>query len=276
MLQFALLTGLAIFGGSLPALERQVGPVNVPVGDFADWQVPEGHFWFPPSQLPEFFNASHTLSEGDELGVLGRGGDQFYALIVRFDPVGKVADPATHLNDLYLEDLNRGLDAQNAKRAAFNGPQIGRIVWGAAPSYDLKTGRLTFSTLMDQVDHGVQSTVANYGVELFGKRGVVKMTVVCDQNALAAVAADVQTVLDGFQFRPGEGYFDAEGTAAKAPGEPAAPGQPFSLFKFQLLGGALVAVYLLWKKKADAKRARLEELRAQSRAGQTPPPQAPE
>lgn len=256
----------------LQALERQRGPVTVPVGDFADWKVPEGHFWFPPSELAEFFSTTHTLAQGDELGVLGRGGDQFYALVVRFEAVGKVADPAHDVTDAYLGKFNSDLDAENAKRAAIQAPQVGRSVWAEGPSYDAKTGRLTFCVLMSQVDKGVPSTVANYCVELFGKRGVVKLTVVCEEAAFAAVKADVQGVLDGFQFRPGEGYFDADSAGSKTSGNGTAPGSPFSLLKIQLIGGALVAVYLLWKKRAGAKRARLEELRAQSRAGQASPP----
>lgn len=236
MRQLALLAALVVLSGGLWALERQVGPVKVPVGDVGEWQVPEGHFWFPPSELPEFFRSTKTPSKGDELGVLGRGGDQFYALVVSFDTVGSVTDPAHYVNESFLDDLRAGVVADNAKAVATQGPQIGQVDWGQSPLYDPKTGRLSFSVRMQQNDRGTSSVVVNHYVNLFGKRGVLRCTVVCTEASYDDVKADVDRVLDGFQFS-------------------AEPEPPFSLFKLQLLGGALVLAYFVWKKRADAKKA---------------------
>lgn len=176
--------------------------------------------------------------------------DYSWFAVFDFDAVGYVKDDEKiDPNELLktLKDQNHITIEERKKR----GLKILNLTgWFVEPHYDLQTKRLEWGTRL--VSDKNEVTV-NYSIRILGRTGVMRAVLVSDPNDLQKDIQTFRTVLQGFDFVPGQQYAEFKqgdrvaeyGLAALIVGGAAAVAAKSGLGKalFKFIGIGALAVF---------------------------------
>jgi uncharacterized membrane-anchored protein len=183
------------------------GPFTGSLGSHAQIDVPEGAFFLDAAATRAFLQANENIPSGDELGAVVRpveDGHSWFALFT-FSDEGYVKDTDKDAidADALLADMKKGNVQANEERKKRGWTPFVLEGWQTKPYYDSATHNLTWS--IRGASPGETATI-NHSVRLLGRRGVMSVQLVADQDGIAATTGEFNEILKGFSYKPGERY----------------------------------------------------------------------
>jgi uncharacterized membrane-anchored protein len=183
------------------------GPHTGSLGGQAQIDVPEGAYFLDAAATRAFLQANENVPSGHELGAVVRVTDDrpsWFALFA-FSDEGYVDDSDKDAIDAdgLLASMKRGNEAGNEERKKRGWSPFVLEGWETKPFYDPATHNLTWA--IRGSSPGETATI-NRSVRLLGRRGVMSVALVADQEGIGATTADFNGLLKGFSYNAGERY----------------------------------------------------------------------
>ena len=183
------------------------GPHTGTLGTQASIEVPDGSYFLDASATREFLQANQNVPSGRELGAIVRVVDEdhsWFALFT-FSDEGYVDDSDKDAidADALLASMKKGNEAGNEERKRRGWTPFVLEGWQTKPFYDPATHNLTWA--IRGSSPGETPTI-NHSVRLLGRRGVMSVALVADQEGIAATTNDFNDLLKGFSYSAGERY----------------------------------------------------------------------
>lgn len=174
------------------------------VGDKATIEVPEGFRFTGSPGTIKLMEAFGNLTSGNELGYLSPEDMSWFA-VFEFDPVGYVKDDEKDKLDAdkILEQLREGQARANSELTNRGMPTLIIEGWQTPPFYNKETNNLEWAIRLRSSDG---SQVLNYKTKVLGRRGVMDVVLVCDEQQLPTVIPVYQKLLTGFSYKKEESY----------------------------------------------------------------------
>jgi uncharacterized membrane-anchored protein len=216
----ACATGLLVAGPVAPAAAQEPegggiaagagwspGPHTGPLGTHAQIEVPEGAYFLDASATRAFLQANENVPTGNELGAVlqEKGENQVWFAIFTFSDEGYVDDSDKDAidADALLASMKQGTEQANEERKKRGWTPFNLEGWQTRPFYDPATHNLTWA--IRGSSPGETPTI-NHSVRLLGRRGVMSVQLVADQEGIAATTSDFNHLLEGFSYKAGERY----------------------------------------------------------------------
>jgi uncharacterized membrane-anchored protein len=180
------------------------------MGDQAQIVVPEGYVFTGAEGTQELMEAFGNLLSDQELGFVapartaGQPDFEWFA-VFEFEEVGYVKDDEKEDLDAeaMMESMLEGQKAANEQRRAKGFDTLSITGWTMEPKYNERTNNLEWAVALQSGD-GTKNT--NFNTRLLGRRGVMKVTLVCSPEVLEATIPAYQELLEGFSFQQGQRY----------------------------------------------------------------------
>ncbi|HEY3662744.1 MAG TPA: DUF2167 domain-containing protein [Chthoniobacterales bacterium] len=257
-------------------LKFQQGEIKLKDG-LATLRVPEGlRYLDGPDASTVLVKLWGNPPNPDPLGMLMPAGvspltDASWAVIMTYEADGYVKDAdAEKINySELLTQMQKDVEASNAKRLEGGYQPIHLVGWAKAPHYDEKSHKLFWAKELRFGQN--QENTLNYNIRVLGRAGVLVLNAVAGMSQLPEIEAATPKILGAVDFNPGNRYADfnaksdkvAEyGLAALVAGGVAAKLGFFkglwiaalAAKKFIIIGVAAVAAWMrkLFGKKAPA------------------------
>jgi uncharacterized membrane-anchored protein len=169
--------------------------------------VPDDAFFLDADATRAFLQANENIPSGRELGAIVHApeeGASWFALF-SFSDEGYVDDSDKDAidADALMASMKRGNEEGNEERKKRGWSPFVLQGWETRPYYDPSTHNLTWA--IRGASPGETPTI-NHSVRLLGRRGVMSVALVADQEGIAATTGDFNTLLKGFTYRDGERY----------------------------------------------------------------------
>ncbi|MFT4178676.1 MAG: DUF2167 domain-containing protein [Thermomonas sp.] len=188
--------------GELPWV---AGPATGQIGGNATIKVPEGYAFLGPDGAREFNRLTENPDTGIDEYVLAKD-DLSWIAFFSFDPVGYVKDDEKLDADDLLQSVTEGTEASNEERKRNGWDSVHVTGWAFKPQYDSGIKSLEWAFRLKGEQSEGESI--NYNTRLLGRRGVMQVLLLTDQEHLQASVADFKSKLPGFSFNSGESYAD--------------------------------------------------------------------
>jgi uncharacterized membrane-anchored protein len=174
------------------------------LGSRAEIAIPEGYRFLGSSDASKLMKYYGNLSNGSELGYISPDSMEWFA-VFEFEDVGYVKeDDKDKLDaDEILKQLQEGQKAANKELTSMGRPTLTVLGWHTPPNYNSETKNLEWAIRLSSSD-GEQ--ILNYNTKLLGRRGVMNVILVCDEEQLASVIPHHQALLKGFAYKKDESY----------------------------------------------------------------------
>jgi uncharacterized membrane-anchored protein len=174
------------------------------IGNHGAIEVPEGYIFTGQSGTVRLMEAYGNLTSGDELAYIAPSSMDWFA-VFEFDPIGYVKDDEKDSLDAgaILEQMREGQKQANEQLAARGMGTLEVVGWQTPPFYNQETNNLEWAVRLRSSDGG---EVVNYRTKLLGRRGVMDVVVVCDEDAMSTVIPEYQKLLAGYAFHKDESY----------------------------------------------------------------------
>ena len=186
----------------LAALGLKVGPVQGDLGGLATIDVPEGYGFIGKGGASKFMEMLQNPSDGSEIGVV-LSPDKEWFVVFTFSNDGYVKDDDRNIDAKgILASIKEGTEQANKTRRERGWSTLEVVGWQQPPFYDPQTNNLTWA-IKGRSDNG---TSINHSTRLLGRRGVMNVDLVLEQDALSSAMPAFTTLLTSFSFKPGQKY----------------------------------------------------------------------
>lgn len=174
------------------------------IGSHATIQVPEDYMFTGSEGTIKLMEAFGNLTSGEELGFLSPPDMSWFA-VFEFEGVGYVKDDEKDSLDAdeILSQLRAGQENANKIMAERGMGTLQVVGWKTPPFYNSETKNLEWAIRLRSSDGG---EVLNYKTKILGRRGVMDVVVVCDEDELDTIIPEYQKLLTGFQYNETESY----------------------------------------------------------------------
>lgn len=174
------------------------------LGNIAQINVPSGYRFTATDGTVKLMEAYGNLTNGDELGYISPL-DMGWFAVFEFDDVGYVKDDEKDKLDAdkILEQLKEGQEAANKELSKRGMPTLTVVGWQTPPFYNPQTNNLEWAI---RLRTGDGSSVVNYKTKLLGRRGVMDVVLVCDEEEMPTLIPEYQKLLTGYSFKKEESY----------------------------------------------------------------------
>jgi uncharacterized membrane-anchored protein len=146
-----------------------------------------------------------NLVTGTEIGMILSTTNDWFA-VFEFDAIGYVKD--NEKSDLnagkLLNSLQKGQVEANKQRRAAGMADLCIDGWFKEPYFNDKTKNLEWCTKLHEA--GTEDQFANHNIRILGRRGITRITLVAGLDMLDDAIPELATILDSYQYKPGEGY----------------------------------------------------------------------
>jgi len=192
--------------GEPPKLGWQAGPLTAPIGDsIAEIELPAEYVFLPQQDTVKLLELMENPTSGGELATVAPASDDAsWMLFFEWEASGWVDD--SEKDDLdadaLLESIQEGTEQANEERKRRGWATVDGLQWHEKPHYDERTNNLTWA--IEGTSEGRR--VLNRMVKLLGRRGVMSVTIVSDEDEFAAASAATDQLLTSYHFRPGSTY----------------------------------------------------------------------
>jgi len=190
----------------IPGLKLTQGPATVKLGSVAEIKLPEGFAFVGPDSLDKFFEMTHNMRGGREVGVaLSPEG---WMLYFDYNEVGYVKDDdkANLDAEKLYQRLEEGQIAANENRKRKGWSELKLRGWETTPHYDEKTHNLKWAFKISS-SHDQHKTVGiNESIRLLGRGGVMEVTLVGDLDQFKINEEQTDKMLTDFRYLPGSSY----------------------------------------------------------------------
>lgn len=203
------LTALFLFllqPASAPAaFKSEESPVLAKMGGMAEMDLPAGYRFVDQANCAAFMEDTGNFPSGDELGIVISTSAPKWFAIYEFEDTGYIKDAAGEKMDAdeILKGLQEGTEAANEERKKRGWSEIHVVGWESPPAYNPETQRLEWAIKASSSESG---DLVNSFTRVLGRKGVMKVTVVCDTADLPAVRQEFQGRMQAFNFTAGNKY----------------------------------------------------------------------
>ncbi|MEI6676735.1 MAG: DUF2167 domain-containing protein [Verrucomicrobiota bacterium] len=175
-----------------------------PLGATATIKVPRGYRFTGSAGTLKLMEAFGNLTNGSELGYIAPF-DMGWFAVFEFENCGYVKDDEKgKLNAAeILKQLKDGQVEANKELTKRGMPTLEVIGWQTPPFYNPQTNNLEWAVRLRGSGGG---DMINYKTKLLGRRGVMDVVLVCDENQLSSVIPEYQRLLKGFAYQQEESY----------------------------------------------------------------------
>jgi uncharacterized membrane-anchored protein len=173
------------------------------LGGRATLAIPSGYRFTGSSGTIKLMEAYGNLTSGGELGYIAPEDMSWFA-VFEFDDCGYVKDDEKNELDAdkILKQMKEGQQAANKELAKRGMPTLEVLGWHTPPFYNPHTNNLEWAIRLA----GGGGETINYKTKLLGRRGVMDVVLVCDEEQMATVVPAYQELLKGFAFNKDENY----------------------------------------------------------------------
>jgi len=183
------------------------GPATVPVGKVAELKLPAGFAYVGPDSLDRFYELTHNMRGGDEVGVLLSPAD--WILFFDYDDTGYIKDDDKNQLDAekLMKSMTANQDRNNADRKKRGWDEMKLKGWASPPHYDTTTNNLKWAINLTSSRDGFKEVGINESIRLLGRGGVMKVTLVTDAAGFKAAEAEAERLLaNDFAYVTGQKY----------------------------------------------------------------------
>ncbi len=223
------------------------GPGLGQLGKVAQIEVPAGFVFLDAPATRAMIKQRGDRVSGEETGFLqSTNGD--WAAYFEFSAIGYVKDDDKDQLDAakLLDSYRKGTAEGNKDRDAAGRPPIEIVGWDQEPKYDPATQNLTWCLRATSAGQAF----VNFNTRLLGRKGVMKVVLVCDPQDLGRALPAFHGVLASHKFQTGESYaeYKAGDTVAKyGLGALVLGGAAVGAAKLGLLGPVILFFKKAWK-----------------------------
>lgn len=173
------------------------------LGGRASLNIPAGYRFTGAAGTVKLMEAYGNLTSGGELGYVSPEDMSWFA-VFEFDDCGYVKDDEKNKLDAdkLLEQMKENQKATNKELAKRGMPSLEVTGWHTPPFYNPTTNNLEWAI---RLTSGGNENI-NYKTKLLGRRGVMDVVLVCDEDQMATVVPAYQELLKGFAFNKEENY----------------------------------------------------------------------
>lgn len=187
-------------------LDWRRGPATAPIGvALAEIELSENYVWLDGENSRLLMELLENPVSGTEVATIAPVSEEamWYA-VFEWSDIGYVTDDERDQLDPagMLASIREGNAAGNELRAEKGWAPLEILGWHEQPHYDPKTNNLTWAILASS--EGQQ--VINRNIRILGRRGVMELTLVASPDELAVASAELDDLLLGYAFRPGNRY----------------------------------------------------------------------
>lgn len=173
------------------------------LGGRASLTIPSGYRFTGSTGTVKLMEAYGNLTSGGELGYVSPDDMSWFA-VFEFDDCGYVKDDEKNKLDAdkLLKQMKENQTETNKELAKRGMPTLEVTGWHTPPFYNPKTNNLEWAIRLKS--EGKENI--NYKTKLLGRRGVMDVVLVCDEEQMATVVPAYQELLKGFAFNKEENY----------------------------------------------------------------------
>ncbi|MCK6498440.1 MAG: DUF2167 domain-containing protein [Nitrospira sp.] len=197
-----------------PALDWQVGPTDVPLGDQAILKLPSGYRFLGPEATQQLLKRMGNFPSGQELALITSTKEcEGWFLVARYVDAGYVKDDeaAEWDADALMAAIKEGTEEDNKARHAQGVPPLIIRGWEEKPHYDRAAHKVVWAISAQE-----QETVGvNYNTLALGRHGYLSMNMVGPLEALPTLKPHVGQLLGNVEFVEGKRYRDFNSTTDK-------------------------------------------------------------
>jgi uncharacterized membrane-anchored protein len=209
----AIVCGILTFAAPAFATppESAPAPIDLPKAGVRI-TLPAGYEWIPEAEARKVLEEDGARGEGLQGIIIPTAKDgNNYFVVCSFDDCGYVSDDDAeklNANDL-LNSYREGAKEQNEVRKDNGMPPIYVGDWAEKPHYDKAKHHVIWGIQVKDED-GASAPVAavNYNTRILGRRGVLSMNLVTDQDKIELNKTKVATLLNQTTFNKGSAYGD--------------------------------------------------------------------
>ncbi len=180
------------------------------MGKQAVINVPDGYVFTGRDGTQKLMAAFGNLLSDREMGFVAPqltddNPDFQWFAVFEFDEVGYVPDDDKADLDPkeMLASMIENEELANEKRQEMGYETLNILGWAMEPTYNEQTNNLEWAV---NLQSGGGERVTNLNTRLLGREGVMKVTLVCDPEALRSTIPDYQQMLTSFGFQEGHRY----------------------------------------------------------------------
>lgn len=192
----------AAFLAALQELHWVKGPTTVDTVGESQLVIPEGYVFLNEADTAKFLELNENLSDGDEMMVAPESLE--WSAYLSFADEGYVKDDEKIDADALLKALKDGTEAGNVERRRRGWEELHVVGWAIPPAYNDGTKRLEWATTLQS--GGGQGV--NFFTKILGRKGHTTVVLVSSPSELSAAESQLNTLLAGYQFKPGHAYAD--------------------------------------------------------------------
>lgn len=204
-----------ITAGVMPALAQETqdtqkveidwerGPTTASMSHLAEIEVPEGYVFANAKDTRTLMEMMQNPVSDDEVGFLGPESLDWF-VVFEFSEVGYIRDDDQDALDAdkLLRSIQNGTEEANKVRRERGWTTIRVLGWEQPPHYDAETHNLVWAVRAESEG----KTMLNYNTRLLGRRGVMRVSLVVDNDQLADVLPTYKGLMQGYAFQPGQRY----------------------------------------------------------------------
>jgi len=183
------------------------GPVKVALGKIAEFSLPAGQHFIGPDSLDRYYEVTHNMRSGTELGVVVSPDD--WVLIFKYSDSGYVKDDEKDKLDAakLLAAMQEGQVEGNKARKERGWDELRIEGWASPPHYDEKSHNLTWAMNLSSSKDNHKGIWINQSIRLLGRGGIMNVTMVADPESFATAAREVDGLLTAnFSYAQGQRY----------------------------------------------------------------------
>jgi len=192
----------AAFLAALQELHWVKGPTTVDTVGESQLVIPEGYVFLNEADTAKFLELNENLSDGDEMMVAPESLE--WSAYLSFADEGYVKDDEKIDADALLKALKDGTEAGNVERRKRGWEELHVVGWAIPPAYNDGTKRLEWATTLRS--GGGQGV--NFFTKILGRKGHTTVVLVSSPSELSAAESQLNSLLAGYQFKPGNAYAD--------------------------------------------------------------------
>ncbi len=174
------------------------------IGNLATLNVPSGYRYTAGAGTVRLMQAMGNLTSDRELGFVSPDNMKWFA-VFEFDECGFVKDDEKGKLDAdkILDQLKEGQKEANKELTKRGMQTLELLGWQTPPFYNPQTHNLEWALRLRSANG---SEIVNYKTKLLGRRGVMDVVLVCDEQGMATIVPEYQALLAGFSFKKEESY----------------------------------------------------------------------
>jgi uncharacterized membrane-anchored protein len=180
---------------------------KVKIGSNAEIEITEGLKLTGSKGAQSLLRMFENIPSGRELAILANEDLSWWALFtfledgyVKDDEKGEIKA------DEILSSMQENQEQGNKERKSRGLPGLMLLGWAVRPFFNEETKSMEFGLRLKNDSGPDASESVNYETNLLGRRGRMKVTLVCDPDILESSLAALRTTLKGFNYITGESY----------------------------------------------------------------------